>query len=256
MVDRGSVGMLTRRFLLGRTREALSDEERKALENAVMSVRQIAARTTVVRRGEPVTQSCLLLEGFMCRYLDDRQGHRQLVSVHVAGDFVDLHGFPMKRLDHDIATLGPCTVAMVDHRTLAALQERFPRLTRWLWFSTLLDAAIHREWIFRLGRLGAEGRVAHFFCELNARLEMVELAADGRFTIPATQADLAEACGITGVHANRVLRVMRERGLATFRSGEVHILDAKRLAQLAEFDPIYLYGEHSAWVVDTVAGQG
>ena len=248
--------MLTRRFLLGRAREALSGEEQQVLENAVTSVRTIPARTTISRRGELVTQSCMLIEGFMCRYLDDRDGHRQLVSMHVAGDFVDLHGFPMKRLDHDIATLGPCTVALFDHRTLATLQERHPRLTRWLWFSTLLDAAIHREWIFRLGRLGAEGRVAHFFCELNARLEMVDLAADGLFTLPATQADLAEACGITGVHANRVLRLMRERGLATFRGGEVRILDGKRLAQLAEFDPIYLYGQHSAWVADAVEGNG
>ena len=248
--------MLTRRFLLGRARQALTDEERQVLENAVASVRSFPARTTVMRRGELVNQSSMLLDGFMCRYLDDRNGHRQLVSMHVPGDFVDLHGFPMKRLDHDIATLGPCTVAYIDHRTLALLLERHPRLTRWLWFSTLLDAAIHREWIFRLGRLGAEGRVAHFFCEMNARLEMVDMAADGRFTLPATQADLAEACGITGVHANRVLRLMRERELATFRSGEVRILDAKRLAALAEFDPVYLYGQQSAWVTDTGDSNG
>lgn len=247
--------MLTSRFLLGRTRQALSDEERQVLENAVSSVRSIPARTTVSRRGELVNHSSLLVDGFMCRYLDDRNGHRQLVSMHVPGDFVDLHGFPMKRLDHDIATLGPCTVALFEHRTLATLQERHPRLTRWLWFSTLLDAAIHREWIFRLGRLGADGRVAHFFCEMNARLEMVDMAADGRFTLPATQADLAEACGITGVHANRVLRLMRERGLATFRGGEVRILDAKRLAALAEFDSIYLYGQHSAWVSGDYHGE-
>lgn len=248
--------MLTRRFLLGRARDALSDEERHVLEQSIASVKVIPARTTTQRRGELVNQSSLLVEGFMCRYLDDRNGHRQLVSMHVPGDFVDLHGFPMKRLDHDIATLGPCTVAYFDHRTLADIQIRYPRLTRWLWFSTLLDAAIHREWVFRLGRLGAEGRVAHFFCELNARLAMVDLAADGRFYLPATQADVAEACGITGVHANRVLRLMRERNLATFRGGEVRILDPKRLTALAEFDPVYLYPEHSAWVSDIAEGGG
>ena len=219
-------------------------------------VRTVPARTTIMRRGELVNTSAMLLDGFMCRYLDDRNGHRQLVSMHVPGDFVDLHGFPMKRLDHDIATLGPCTIAYFEHRTLEQILERHPRLTRWLWFSTLLDAAIHREWIFRLGRLGAEGRVAHFFCEMNARLEMVGLAADGRFVLPATQADLAEACGITGVHANRVLRLMRERELATFRSGEVRILDAKRLVTLAEFDPTYLYTQHSAWVANKDEADG
>lgn len=248
--------MLTRRFLLGRARDALSEEERQVIEQSIGTVKTVPARTCLSRRGELVNQSTLLLDGFICRYLDDREGYRQLVSIHVPGDFVDLHGFPLKRLDHDIVTLSACTIAHVEHRTLVDIQTRYPRLTRWLWFSTLLDAAIHREWIFRLGRLGAEGRVAHLFCELYERLEMVELAADGRFALPATQADIAEACGITGVHVNRVLRLMREAGLATFRGGEVRILDRQRLVALAEFDPIYLYGQHSAWVADGRDGSG
>lgn len=246
--------MLTRLFLLGRARDALTEEERQVLENAVSQVRNVPARTCLSRRGDPITHSTLLLDGFMCRYLDDREGYRQLVSIHVPGDFVDLHGFPMKRLDHDLATLGACTVAVFEHRTIAEILHKHPRLTRWLWFATLLDSAIHREWIFRLGRLGAEGRVAHFFCELYARLEMIDLAREGRFALPATQADVAEACGITGVHVNRVLRLMRERGLVTFRAGQVCILDHARLKAMAEFDPVYLYGQHSAWVAETREG--
>lgn len=242
--------MLTGRFLLGRARDALSEGERQVLEDAVASVQDVPARQTLMRRGELVNTSAMLLEGFMCRYLDDRDGYRQLVSMHVPGDFVDLHGFPMKRLDHDIATLSPCKVALFDHKTLAEVVERHPHLTRMLWFSTLLDAAIHREWIFRMGRLGAEGRVAHLFCELNARLGMVGLAKDGQFLLPVTQADIAEACGITGVHVNRVLRIMRERDLLFFRSGEANIRDVARLQSLAEFDPVYLYGSRSEWLDD------
>lgn len=240
--------MLTRRFLLGRTREALSEEELRVIEDSITIVRSIPARQQLTRRGDMVNMSCMLLEGFACRYLDDREGYRQLVSIHVPGDFIDLHGFPLKHLDHDIATLGQCTLAFYDHRVLAEILDTHPRLARWLWFSTLLDAAIHREWIFRMGRLGADGRVAHFFCELNVRLEMVELAENGRFLFSATQADLAEACGITGVHVNRVLRLMRERGLLLFRSGEVEITDLPGLVALAEFDPLYLYGRQSGWI--------
>jgi CRP-like cAMP-binding protein len=240
--------MLTGRFLLGRARDALSDEECEVVEQSVSEVRSYAARQQVMRRGDLVSSSAMLIEGFVGRYLDDRDGYRQLVSMHVPGDFVDLHGFPMKRLDHDIATLGPCKVAMFEHRTLAEILKSHPRLTRWLWLSTLLDGAMHREWIFRMGRLGAKGRVAHFFCELNARLEMVELARDGRFSLPATQADVAEACGITGVHVNRVLRIMREQGLLQFRSGEVHILNLPKLEAVAEFDRSYLYGSRSEWL--------
>lgn len=233
--------MITEKFLLGRGRERLGDDEKRVLEESVAAVHTLPGRSLMVRAGERVDHSTLLLEGFICRYMDDREGHRQLVAVHVPGDFVDLHGFPMKRLDHDVATLGPAKVATFEHGTLTTITERFPHLTRMLWFSTLLDAAMHREWIFRLGRLGAEGRLAHLFCELNVRLEVVGMAKDGVFALPMTQPDLAEACGITGVHVNRVLRALRERGAMTFKNNEVRILDRKALETIAEFEPDYLY---------------
>jgi len=238
--------MISGKFLLGRGRHELSDEEQRVLEDSIVSVRHVAARKQIVRAGVVIDTSTLLLEGFVCRYMDDRDGQRQLVAVHVPGDFVDLHAFPMRRLDHDIATLGPVKIACYDHQTLETITERYPHLTRKLWFSTLLDAAMHREWIFRLGRLGAEGRVAHLFCELNERLEMVGLAADGRYMLPMTQPDIAEASGLTGVHVNRVLRSLREKNLLTFKANEVCILDRKALAAVAEFEPQYLYGSNGS----------
>lgn len=240
---------LTGRFLLGRGRDRMTDEERRVLEDAATAVKDYPARHTLVRRGEPVSMSMMLIEGYVTRFMDDREGYRQLVSVHIPGDFVDLHGFPTGRLDHDVGTLGPVKMALFEHETLVGITERHPRLTRFLWFATLIDAAMHREWIFRLGRLGAEGRLAHLFCELNARLEMVGLARDGRFDLPLTQPDLAEACGLTGVHVNRTLRSLREQGLVTFRNGTVEILDRAGLAVVAEFDPDYLYSDCGAWKV-------
>lgn len=234
--------MLTARFLMGRRRERLSADELAALENSVSVVREVPARKVIARTGERVTESTLLLDGLICRYMDDRSGQRQLVSIHVPGDFVDLHGYPLERLDHDIATIGPVRVACWTHKALEEVLAPRPHLQKMLWFSTLLDAAMHREWIFRLGRLGADGRIAHLLCELDVRLEMVGLAANGRYSLPLKQADLAEACGLTGVHVNRVLRHLRERELVLFKGGEVTILNQQGLRSLAEFDPAYLYG--------------
>lgn len=233
------------RFLRGRRRGEIPAEDLAAMEAVAEGERTFRSRAVIVRAGKPIAVSTLLLEGFICRYMDDRAGHRQLVAVHVPGDFVDLHGFPMGWLDHDVATIGPVRVACWHHQDLEALLERRPRLTRMLWFSTLLDAAIHREWVFRLGRLDAAGRIAHLLCELDVRLAMVGLSVEGRYRLPLTQADLAEACGLTGVHVNRVLRSLRERGLALFRSGEVTILDRAGLRALGEFDPLYLYGDET-----------
>lgn len=238
--------MITGRFLLGRARDALTEADKQLVESSYREIIDLPGRRTFVRAGEVVRTSTLLLEGFICRYMDDREGHRQLVAVHVPGDFVDLHGYALKRLDHDMATLGPAKIAAYDHAVLDEINDRHPNLTRLLWFSTLLDAAMHREWIFRLGRLDAAGRMAHLFCELETRLEMVGLVEEGRFALPMTQPDLAEACGVTGVHANRVLRTLRERELMTFRDGVATIHNREGLRRIGEFEPSYLYADSSA----------
>ncbi|MDR7156977.1 CRP-like cAMP-binding protein [Sphingobium xenophagum] len=233
--------LFTDRFLKGRRGVHLALEERAILENAISEVRTIDARTTIVSAGQTLSNSTLLIDGFMCRYLDDKEGMRQLVAVQVPGDFVDLHAYPLRTLDHDVATLTAATVAIVPHRALDGINATKPELTRKLWFSTLLDAAIHRAWLFRLGRLDAVGRVAHFLSETNARLQPVGLSDGKRFAFGVTQNDIAEICGITNVHANRVLRQLREEGLCVFRSSLVDILDVKGLARRGQFSPDYLY---------------
>lgn len=233
--------MFTDRFLRDRRGVRLEPSERARLEAAIDEVQVIEARKRIVRAGEPLSQSTLLLEGFVCRYIDDRRGLRQLVAIHVPGDFVDLHAFPLKTLDHNVATLTASTVATVPHVALAEIERNLPDMARKLWFATLLDAAIHRAWLFRLGRLDGIGRVAHFLCETNARLMLAGLSDGRRFAFGLTQNDLAEICGLTNVHVNRIIRALREEQLCLFRSSLVEIIDFERLATRGQFDPTYLY---------------
>lgn len=164
-----------------------------------------------------------------------------MVAFHVPGDFVDLHGYPLKILDHSIATLTQVSIATVPHDRLKALSDADPELARKLWGATLLDAAMHREWLFRLGRLSAEGRVAHFFAETNARLKAIGMSDGSRYDLPINQTDLSEITGLTSIHVNRVLRSLREKHVVTLRSSRVEISDRPQLERIAQFDPTYLY---------------
>ncbi|GAB7552130.1 Crp/Fnr family transcriptional regulator [Novosphingobium sp. 11B] len=233
--------MFTDRFLRYKRGVSLFPDERVRLEASITEVQTIEPRKIVVRAGHELDHSTLLIEGILSRYIDDRQGLRQLVAIHVPGDFVDLHAYPLKVLDHDVATMTAATIAIVPHSELDAVIAERPQLGRKLWFSTLIDAAIHRAWLFRLGRLDAMGRVAHFLCETNARLLSAGLSDGHRFALGLTQTDLAEICGLTNIHVNRVLRQMREDGLCVFRSSLVEIPDPERLAARGQFDPAYLY---------------
>ncbi|NKJ42217.1 Crp/Fnr family transcriptional regulator [Novosphingobium sp. SG720] len=233
--------MFTERFLRGKRGVRLDDDERAALESAVVEVNTLPPRATIVRAGVKLDYSTLLIEGIVSRYIDDRRGLRQLVAVHFPGDFVDLHAFPLGELDHDVQTVTAAKTATIPHSALEAILVERPHLMRKLWFATLIDAAIHRAWLFRLGRLDAMGRVAHFLCETNARLVSAGLSDGHRFTLALTQADLSEICGLTNVHVNRVMRKLREERLCVFRSSLVDIPDPDRLAARGQFNPDYLY---------------
>lgn len=239
--------MQTKDFLRGRRRHELSAEEIAAIEQAVDSVEVVPARAPLARRGERLRRSTLIVEGYACRYMDARDGYRQILSYHIPGDFTDLHSYPTRYIDHDVATITEARVAHIRHDRLDALLRERPHMASLLWFSTMLDAALHREWIFRVGRLDAAGRLAHFVCETYCRMHAIGRAGEGACDLPLTQQDLGEIAGLTSVHVNRVLRRLREEGVAIIARGKVQILDFERLARLGEFRSDYLYLADGPW---------
>jgi len=221
-------------------RGSLSDEEVEALNAAIGGTREVAADDEIIGEGMVASQSTLLMTGFAARFKDMSNGKRQILAFHVKGDFVDLHSFLLKKMDHGVIALTPCMLAWVPHERIREITERFPNLTRQLWLSTLIDAAIHREWLVSFGRRPTLSNVAHLICELFVRLSSVDEAEGFHFRLPITQEELADARGISIVHLNRSIQELRARGLIVWRGEEVRIEDWNGLKALAEFDPSYL----------------
>ena len=64
---------------------------------------------------------------------------------------------------------------------------------------------------------------------------------DGRCELPITQAELADALGLSGVLVNRTLRELRLSGLIDWRDKQLGIPDLDALTAVARFDPDYLH---------------
>ena len=89
---------------------------------------------------------------------------------------------------------------------IAKLTSENSRIVRAMWWSTLVDQGILREWVLNVGRRDAYERVSHLLCEFHFRMKRVGLVEDGRLALPLTQQELADATGLTAVHMNRTLQ--------------------------------------------------
>lgn len=225
-------------------RDAVSAEEKAALLAAADSVETYAAGADLVREGDRPDRSLLLVRGFTTRYRLLADGTRQITAIHLPGDFVDLHSFLLKTMDHAVGALSACRVVTFPHANLRQITVRYPHLTRMLWLMTLLDSAIHREWIVAMGRRSALEQMAHLLCEIFTRLSTVGLGNPNReLILPINQTELGDTLGLSTVHVNRTLQQLRAEKLIVWQGQAVRILDWDRLARVAQFDDAYLHLE-------------
>ncbi len=221
-------------------RDSVSASEAARLRAIITTGRTFAAGEDIVTEGSRPGHSTLMVEGLSARYKQMADGSRQITALQVPGDFVDLHAFLLKTLDHGIVALSPCRVAFADHGELKTVTETIPHLTRMLWLNTIIDAAINREWIASMGRRSKQAHIAHLLCELYVRLRTVDRVSALSFQLPLTQAQLADVMGISLVHVNKTLQLLRREGAFTWENRTLTILDWDRLTEIADFDETYL----------------
>ena len=221
-------------------RDKVSPEERDLIEGMTIRRRTLRRGEELVAQHSRPSESCIVLSGFTAREVVLDDGKRQITALHIPGDFVDLHAFLLKVMDHSVVALTDCEAAYVPHRELLRVIDRSAHLGRLFWLSTVIDGAIQRAWITSSGRRAATAHLGHLICELYLRLQAVDLARDGSFTFPVPQAELADALGFSLVHVNRTLQELRATGFVRWKGSAITIIDFDGLAELSQFDPTYL----------------
>ena len=222
-------------------RSPLGEEDRLALQSLPHNVKRFAAGAHIVRDGDPAEYCSLLLSGFAYRYKITGEGGRQIISFHVAGEFVDLQNSLLGVADHSVQMLTDAEVALIPANAVQELALTRPAVAKSLWIDTLIDASIFREWVVNVGRRDSRARVAHLLCEFSLRLEAAGLASNHRYELPMTQEQLADAVGLTSVHVNRVLKQLGEEGLISRDRRSITIEDWARMRGVGDFNERYLH---------------
>ena len=224
----------------------LTDEERRAVSELPMNVRELREDHDIVREGDRPSQACLLIEGFAHRYQAMGDGRRQIMSFHVPGDIPDLLSLHLSVMDHNLGTLAPSKCGFISHQNLQALMRAHPRIGDAFWRDTLIDGAIFRAWLAGIGRRNAYARIAHLLCELITRMRAVGLQNGNSVRLPLTQEEIGDALGLSTVHVNRVVQQLRADGLITWHTKVLTVNDFEELKRAGEFDPTYLHLRNQA----------
>jgi CRP-like cAMP-binding protein len=222
------------------SRSVLTDEEVSALLGLNGQIKEIAAHTDFVGIGEQVDHSCLVIDGLVGRFGQNKNGARQITCLHIPGDMADLPSVVNPKSEWALGSLASTTVLRIPHTELRRLAAKHPGVAEAFWRDCVADGSIFSEWVVNVGRRDALSRLAHVFCEMAVRCEYAGLGDKRSFPLPITQTDLGDATGLTGVHVNRTLKELRTRSIVELRAGTVTIQDWEQLVSVADFDAGFL----------------
>jgi CRP-like cAMP-binding protein len=229
----------------------LSPTDRAVLMRATSQrIRRFEARVDITREGDRPKDVHLVLSGWACRYKQLEDGRRQVVSYFLPGDMCDLNIFILKEMDHTIGTITPVTIVDLSREFFDEIGAFHPRIATALWWETLVNAAIQREWTMNLGQRTASERMAHLLCEIIFRLRLAGLTEGASCEFPLTQGDLADATGLSKVHVNRTLQELRAAELIILRGKTLTIPSMNRLMNAGLFNANYLHMDREGRLLD------
>lgn len=200
-----------------------------ALDEAQRQRRQIAAhREVTLAAGNRLG---LILSGWAARVRHWSDGRRQIMQVLLAGDLLDIERAPDSA---SIIALTPVEICPTPQATSGG-----DGLTAALAQSRALERYYMFRHIARLGRLNAVDRLTDWLLETHDRLALAGLANGNCFDLPITQETLADLLGLTSVHVNRTLQLLRRDQVLEWNGGALRLIDPEALARHLDYQPAH-----------------
>ncbi|MCZ8370502.1 MAG: Crp/Fnr family transcriptional regulator [Porphyrobacter sp.] len=219
----------------------LQERDRGIIEGLWQKTRKLSNKKYLSRGGEGALSFPVLLSSWAARYQIVRNGGRQITQLLLPGDSFEFDSHSSEDVIDAIVALCDCEVANISYADMDQAIEGSPAICSAMMSYGSKENAIFASWLVSIGRRDAHELMAHLICELHHRLAVDDADdADVEFLFPLTQEDLADVLGLTPVHVNRKLQMLRQNDLIRLRSKRLEILNLPALKKIAGFSPSYL----------------
>ena len=189
--------------------------------------------------GEASAHVYLIARGWIGRTRATTAGDTAFTGLHIRGDVVGADGAYTERLDDDLHALTDGLVIRMPTGALRDAVARDAEAGAAMMSLLATDSFFLREALFAVGRLSSSERLCVFLLQTYRRQIAAGIIPPGArgFALPLTQPQLAAVTGVTAVHLNRVLQMLRGLGCVDMRGGVVRIQDLDALERETRAGP-------------------
>lgn len=216
----------------------LTAGEKAALGRIGGHVQAARPRDVLLDQGRSTGVAVLLHSGWAIRHRTLRDGRRQIIDFVLPGDLCDPSSYFQRHADCAVSAITDGTYSLVRAWEILDLIAASPRLGAFFWWLEAQEGQYLRAHLVAVGRLTAYERIAYLVWELWTRLRAVGLVEQNTFTLPANQALIADATGLSHVHVSRTLSRMAREKLLRRLDRRYQILDPARFRQIAQVEDV------------------
>ncbi len=218
----------------------LAPEAVAGLQDARVSVRHLGAGATLYAEGDASSEVSTLFDGWAFRYKTTEDGRRQILDFAVPGSFFGLAEDADGNWNHAVEALTPVSMCILSREKVSLLIRTDPAIAGFMAGIGRSEQAILYEHLCNIGQRSAVDAVAHLLLELRFRWCAHRPDPGDTIHLPLGQAHIADALGLSHVHANRVLMQLKRQGLISFSHQRLSIPDIAAASERYGYGPQYI----------------
>lgn len=216
--------------------EDMSADDLKFMQKFKVGELVVEPGTPILMEGSNSPQLFTALHGLGLRYKLLNNGKRQVVSMIFPGDFIGLQAAVMGEMGHSVEATTHMTLCVFDRSGIWNLFKERPERAFALTWVAATEEHFLGEAMSTLGQRSALQSVAWALVRVFMRGRALGLVENGTMRFPFRQQDLADALGLSLVHTNKTLAVLKNKQIANWSDGTLRVSDIEALAEIGLVD--------------------
>lgn len=210
----------------------MSSEEVAGMQRFKVGELVVDAGTPILMEGSNSPQLFTALHGMGLRYRYLENGERQVINFVFPGDFLGLQTGLMGEMGHSVEATTKMTLCVFNRSELWSYIKADPERGFELAWLAAVEEHFLGETLTTVGQRNALQAIAWAFVRIYLRINAGGIGGDGAMRFPFKQKDLADALGLSLVHTNKTIGLLKSRQLIGWSGEEVLIHDLPGLAKV------------------------